>query len=166
MKTLTDLCTEYRDILEDYADSLAGDFRRKREKESPPRIILAPPPKKREETEPQPAGGPAAASPAGLKDREERLRRLTALAEEIKNCSRCALAEKRTHAVPGEGVLDPLVMVIGEAPGEEEDRKGRPFVGRAGQYLDSWLEGTGKIDGLPLSREANAYIANIVKCRP
>jgi DNA polymerase len=51
-------------------------------------------------------------------------------------------------------------MVIGEAPGEEEDLRGEPFVGPAGKYLDRWLEAVG------LSRERNVYIANIVKCRP
>jgi DNA polymerase len=58
------------------------------------------------------------------------------------------------------GVLDPLVMIIGEGPGAEEDRKGLPFVGRAGQYLDKWLQAIG------LSRERDVYITNIVKCRP
>jgi DNA polymerase len=58
------------------------------------------------------------------------------------------------------GVLDPLVMVIGEGPGGDEDRQGLPFVGRAGQYLDKWLEALG------LSRDRDVYIANIVKCRP
>ncbi|MFP4567147.1 MAG: uracil-DNA glycosylase, partial [Spirochaetaceae bacterium] len=65
-----------------------------------------------------------------------------------------------TTAVPGMGVLDPLVMIIGEGPGGEEDRKGLPFVGRAGQYLDKWLHAIG------LSRERDVYITNIVKCRP
>jgi DNA polymerase len=58
------------------------------------------------------------------------------------------------------GVLDPLVMVIGEGPGAEEDRQGLPFVGRAGQYLDKWLAAIG------LSRDRDVYITNIVKCRP
>jgi DNA polymerase len=64
------------------------------------------------------------------------------------------------NAVPGQGVLDPLVMVVGEGPGADEDRRGLPFVGRAGQFLDRWLE------AIDLDRNTNAYIANIVKCRP
>jgi DNA polymerase len=85
---------------------------------------------------------------------------LELVAEEIKGCKACALGESRTLAVPGEGVENPLVMVIGEGPGADEDRAGRPFVGRAGQLLDKMLESIG------LSREKNCYIANMVKCRP
>ena len=62
--------------------------------------------------------------------------------------------------MPGMGVLDPLVMVVGEGPGAEEDRQGLPFVRAAGQFLDKWLAAVG------LSRETNTYIANVVKCRP
>ena len=62
--------------------------------------------------------------------------------------------------MPGEGAENPLVMVIGEGPGADEDRLGRPFVGKAGQLLDKMLV------SISLSREKNAYIANIVKCRP
>ncbi|TVQ27971.1 MAG: uracil-DNA glycosylase [Spirochaetaceae bacterium] len=82
------------------------------------------------------------------------------LEERVRVCTRCALHEGRFNAVPGVGVLDPLVMVIGEGPGADEDRRGLPFVGRAGQFLDKWLEAIG------LSRSSNAYITNIVKCRP
>ena len=82
------------------------------------------------------------------------------IAEKILVCRNCQLWEKRTNAVPGEGVLQPLVMVIGEAPGEDEDRHGRPFVGKAGQLLDKML------DSIGLSRKTNCFIANVVKCRP
>ena len=86
---------------------------------------------------------------------------LEAVHQEVLVCNQCLLAETRTHAVPGEGVAHrPLVMVIGEAPGAEEDAQGRPFVGPAGQYLDKWLS------AIELSREKNVYITNIVKCRP
>lgn len=78
----------------------------------------------------------------------------------VATCSKCRLAQGRHHAVYGEGVVKPLVMVIGEGPGADEDATGRPFVGRAGQYLDKWLASIG------LFRDKNAYIANIVKCRP
>lgn len=104
----------------------------------------------------------APAPVAELETLSPRLRRerLEALAAGVGTCERCALSMGRTHSVPGEGVLDPLVMVIGEGPGREEDESGRPFVGAAGRYLDRWLAAIG------LSRAANAYITNIVKCRP
>ena len=115
-----------------------------------------------EKTEHPPAPQPAQAtapqgSPPGTGDREQRL---AAIAERVRRCTRCPLAEGRMNAVPGEGVLDPVVMVIGEGPGADEDRRGIPFVGRAGQYLDKWL------DAIGVSREKSAFIGNIVKCRP
>ena len=78
----------------------------------------------------------------------------------VLECTRCGLAADRKQAVPGTGVYDPKVVVIGEGPGAEEDRLGLPFVGPAGKYLDKWL---GAID---LYRDKNCFIANIVKCRP
>ncbi|MGM0675368.1 MAG: uracil-DNA glycosylase [Spirochaetota bacterium] len=103
-------------------------------------------------------GGPAdGGRPAGL---EERRAALTELEEQVRVCRRCPLHQGRTNAVPGAGVLDPRVMVIGEGPGGDEDRRGVPFVGRAGQYLDKWLSAIG------LSRDRDVYITNIVKCRP
>jgi len=78
----------------------------------------------------------------------------------ITGCKACPLCATRTHAVPGEGADNPLVMVIGEGPGADEDAAGRPFVGRAGQLLDKMLASIG------LSRDKNCYIANMVKCRP
>ncbi|MCL2067900.1 MAG: uracil-DNA glycosylase [Treponema sp.] len=85
---------------------------------------------------------------------------LEQIAAEIKVCRACALCEKRTNAAPGEGAQKPLVMVIGEGPGADEDAAGRPFVGRAGQLLDKMLASIG------LSRNKNCFIANVVKCRP
>ena len=85
---------------------------------------------------------------------------LTRVAQEVAGCRACGLCAERTNTVPGEGVARPLVMVIGEGPGQEEDRSGRPFVGRAGQYLDRWLE------AIKLRRNENCFIANLVKCRP
>ncbi len=75
-------------------------------------------------------------------------------------CKRCALCAGRRQAVPGMGVENPLVLVIGEGPGEEEDKQGLPFVGPAGQLLDKMLA------AIHLYRNKNCYIANIVKCRP
>lgn len=78
----------------------------------------------------------------------------------IMRCTRCQLARTRTNVVPGTGVEQPLVMVIGEGPGYDEDMQGLPFVGKAGMLLDKMLA------AIQLSRNENCYIANIVKCRP
>lgn len=85
---------------------------------------------------------------------------ISSIAEKIHNCSRCRLAATRTNTVPGMGVDHPLVLVIGEGPGYEEDQHGLPFIGAAGQLLDKMLA------SISLSRKQNCYIANIVKCRP
>ncbi|MGL4524266.1 MAG: uracil-DNA glycosylase [Spirochaetia bacterium] len=85
---------------------------------------------------------------------------LEAIAECVTDCRACALCHSRKHTVLGEGIHTPQVMVIGEGPGSEEDRLGRPFVGKSGQYLDKWLESIG------LDRQKNIYIANVVKCHP
>ncbi|HEB11717.1 MAG TPA: uracil-DNA glycosylase [Spirochaetales bacterium] len=79
---------------------------------------------------------------------------------EISSCRKCGLFKERNNTVPGEGVINPLVMLIGEGPGADEDRTGKPFVGRAGKYLDSWLM------AIDLDRRKNCFIGNIVKCRP
>lgn len=75
-------------------------------------------------------------------------------------CDKCELCSTRTNLVFGTGNPNARVMFIGEGPGEQEDLRGEPFVGRAGQLLDLML------DAVELSREKNIYIANIVKCRP
>lgn len=77
----------------------------------------------------------------------------------IRSCTMCALARTRTNAVPGEGPLDAEVMLIGEAPGANEDKQGRPFVGAAGNFLTELIEAAG------LKRE-DVYICNVLKCRP
>jgi uracil-DNA glycosylase family 4 len=77
----------------------------------------------------------------------------------VSACTRCALHQGRTQAVFGVGDRHARLMVIGEAPGAEEDKKGEPFVGRAGQLLNAMLAAIG------FARE-QVYIANIVKCRP
>ena len=79
--------------------------------------------------------------------------------EELKDCRRCKLYKERNHIVFGEGNEDARLMLIGEAPGHEEDLQGRPFVGAAGHLLDNMLK------AINLSRR-EVYIANIVKCRP
>lgn len=82
------------------------------------------------------------------------------IAAKIAACTRCQLCQTRTNTVPGMGVPHPVVLVIGEGPGQEEDLQGLPFVGPAGQLLDKMLA------SISLSRTTNTYIANIVKCRP
>ena len=86
---------------------------------------------------------------------------------EVSQCRRCALCKERKQSVPGEGSHHPLVMIIGEGPGAEEDRTGKPFVGPAGRYLDKWLSAVRLGDSETfLERNANIFIANVVKCRP
>ena len=85
---------------------------------------------------------------------------LTELYSKITRCTKCQLARTRNNVVPGEGVENPDVLVIGEGPGYDEDMSGRPFVGKAGVLLDKMLAAIG------LDRTKNCYIANIVKCRP
>jgi len=82
-----------------------------------------------------------------------------ALQTEVSVCRDCALAETRTQTVFGVGDPGADWMLIGEAPGAEEDRRGEPFVGRAGQLLNEMLKAVG------LARET-VFIANILKCRP
>lgn len=74
-------------------------------------------------------------------------------------CTACRLAETRTNVVFGVGSTDARLMLVGEAPGKNEDLQGEPFVGAAGQLLDELLAGIG------IARE-DAYIANVLKCRP
>ena len=77
----------------------------------------------------------------------------------IMTCTDCALHKARANAVPGEGSPNARVMFVGEGPGFNEDRQGRPFVGAAGQFLNELLDSVG------LRRE-DVYITNMVKCRP
>lgn len=84
---------------------------------------------------------------------------LDELYSKIHNCHECKLSETRTNFVFGIGNPNADIMIIGEAPGQEEDLKGEPFVGRAGQLL------TNIIQAINLSRE-EVFIANIIKCRP
>ena len=84
---------------------------------------------------------------------------LAAIQATIVGCTLCRLCEKRSNIVFGEGRANAKVMFIGEGPGADEDKTGRPFVGRAGQLLTKILQGVG------WQRE-DVYITNIVKCRP
>jgi uracil-DNA glycosylase len=91
-----------------------------------------------------------------IMDKKERMIDLAGI---IKSCQKCALSKTRINAVVGEGSFDSKILFIGEAPGSNEDRQGRPFVGRAGKILDELLE------SINLKRD-QVYIANILKCRP
>jgi len=82
-----------------------------------------------------------------------------ALRDCVASCTRCELSASRTNTVFGIGNQDADWLIIGEAPGAEEDRRGEPFVGRAGQLLDQMLFAIGQ------SRDT-VFIANILKCRP
>jgi uracil-DNA glycosylase len=83
-----------------------------------------------------------------------------ALRTEVRTCTRCSLHATRTQGVLGVGPTRADWLVIGEAPGAEEDRRGEPFVGAAGQLLDAMLKAIG------LDRHTNVYIANVLKSRP
>ena len=89
----------------------------------------------------------------------ERQAALEAIARDVRACTRCRLHETRTNAVPGEGHASTEVMFVGEAPGFNEDRQGRPFVGRAGDKL------VGLLRTIEWPRE-EVFITNVVKCRP
>ena len=115
---------------------------------------------------PLPAPVVAAPEPARVVPSEEpqmnisqKTAALAELAETIKACTRCPLGATRLNAVPGEGNVNADVMFVGEGPGFDEDRQGRPFVGRAGQLLDKMIVAMG------LTRE-QVFIANIAKCHP
>ena len=89
----------------------------------------------------------------------ERQAALERIADEVRACTRCRLHEGRTRAVPGEGSASTEVVFVGEGPGFNEDRQGRPFVGRAGALLTELLGSIGW-------RREDVFITNIVKCRP
>ena len=112
---------------------------------------------------PQMSGGPEIVSggPEALEGQANNdALTLETLKEKILRCTKCPLARTRNNVVPGEGVENPEVLVIGEGPGYDEDMSGRPFVGKAGVLLDKMLA------AINLDRNKNCYIANVVKCRP
>lgn len=103
--------------------------------------------------EPVTAGVPTREAAAAASD-------LSALGEAIAACQGCGLCASRHHVVVGAGAVQPAIMVVGEAPGEQEDRQGLPFVGRSGMLLDNMLSAIGA------GRDSNVYVANAIKCRP
>lgn len=84
---------------------------------------------------------------------------LFSINQKIKTCIRCELCSTRTQAVPGRGNGNAEIVFIGEAPGANEDKEGKPFVGRSGKKLEKMMRLAGIAPGL-------VYITNIVKCRP
>ncbi len=92
-------------------------------------------------------------------DIDEKKKLLEKINKEIQECKKCDLYKSRTQAVLGEGNLNAKLMFIGEAPGGDEDKQGRPFVGRAGKLLTRLIEATGH-------KREEFYITNICKCRP
>ena len=91
---------------------------------------------------------------------EQRREELVRLYHEVRDCHRCPLGAVRTNPVFGMGNADADLMFIGEAPGAEEDRQGKPFVGRAGKLLDELLAEIG------MDRRRDTFIANVLKSRP
>lgn len=81
------------------------------------------------------------------------------LREKVNLCSKCSLSKSRTNVVFGEGKENADILIIGEAPGFNEDREGKPFVGKAGKFLDELFESAG-------IKRSEIFIANILKCRP
>lgn len=94
-----------------------------------------------------------------MDDAATRALQLEAYAAEAAGCTRCPLAAGRTQVVFGDGDPDAALMLVGEAPGFQEDKQGVPFVGQAAELLDRLLEGVG------LARE-RVYVVNVLKCRP
>lgn len=90
---------------------------------------------------------------------------LQAISDEIGDCRRCRLYEKRHKIVFGSGNPQARLVFVGEGPGADEDASGLPFVGRAGQLLTQMINGTAAKEGLAIRRE-DVYICNVVKCRP
>jgi DNA polymerase len=113
------------------------------------------------------AGAPAPAaggqsSAMSSSEREQRILRMDwpELKETVATCTACGLCKTRRNTVFGVGDEHAEWMLVGEAPGAEEDARGEPFVGQAGRLLDSMLE------ALNMKRDENVYIANVLKCRP
>ena len=157
-----ELWRKYWSLLHDASDYIDCGYRRPHSAAAVPPPSAAPSPARRQGAgsgaAPAERQATAAAPPAAAATSPDEL--LAQIAEEIAGCTKCGLHSGRRYTVPGRGVIEPLAMFIGEAPGGEEDKSGIPFVGRAGQYLDKWLEAIG------LSRDENVFIGNIIKCRP
>ena len=113
--------------------------------------LVQPPPR-----QPSPSPGGRAPQPAG----PVALLSLEELRQAVNECRACSLCDSRTNTVFGVGDPQPDWLLVGEAPGEQEDLQGEPFVGQAGKLLDNMLRAIG------LDRQRKVYIANVLKCRP
>lgn len=110
---------------------------------------------------PAPSVQPVATEAAAARPRRDGIEEgLSVLANVVKSCTRCALHEGRTQTVFGTGNPHADLVFVGEGPGAEEDRRGEPFVGAAGELLTKIIEG-----GMKMRRD-EVYICNVVKCRP
>ena len=151
-----------RDFLREASPPLEAPAPQARQSVRIERPTAGPPPAARQ-SDPAPAPAPTAEAPVPAAPEPEPVPQLDSLEEArrcVAECQRCALAGTRTQTVFGVGAEAAPLMIVGEGPGAEEDRRGEPFVGRAGQLLDAMLAAIGH------SRGDNTYIANVVKCRP
>jgi DNA polymerase len=137
----------------EYLDALGVDvwLERGRQPDPVPVATTATPPVARHE--------PAAPPPDPSEAPDVSALDFDALAAQVAGCRLCALCDSRTQTVFGVGDRSARWMIVGEAPGSEEDRRGEPFVGRAGQLLDAMLLAAG-------FKRSDVFIANVLKCRP
>ncbi|MFN3183381.1 MAG: uracil-DNA glycosylase [Nannocystaceae bacterium] len=130
---------------------------------TPPQVRPAPTTAQSRSARPKPAPSKSVDAKAALRSQAESWSAATKLEylrkKNVGDCRRCGLCQTRQNIVFGVGNPEARIMFVGEAPGADEDRKGEPFVGKAGQLLDRWLVELG------MSR-ADVYIANVLKCRP
>ncbi|MDF0606290.1 uracil-DNA glycosylase [Neisseriaceae bacterium TC5R-5] len=121
------------------------------QEEEPPALELSPSPVTEHSISPAPLPSRVIADPSLSWE---------LLEQTVANCQNCRLGQTRTHTAFGRGNPKARWLLIGEAPGEQEDKQGQPFVGKAGQLLDNMLSAVG------LDRDQDVYIANVLKCRP
>lgn len=144
--------------------ALKRKAQRPKEVRTPPAARVAAPAPAPTLAAPKPVAKPVIVPSVALDELKEhagsRARGLEKIAEEVRVCGACRLCSTRTQTVFGTGNPNSRLMVVGEAPGGDEDVQGRPFVGRAGQLLTEIIEKGMKY------RRADVYIANVLKCRP
>jgi uracil-DNA glycosylase len=146
-------------------DMLAAMGVRLFEREQPAVLPAVAPPAPAPVTAPVTAPAPRAAAPAGVVRADIATLDWPALRVAVAGCRACALCESRQQTVFGVGHEQARLMIVGEAPGEQEDAQGEPFVGQAGKLLDNMLRALGltRAAGTP---ERQVFIANTLKCRP
>jgi DNA polymerase len=119
-----------------------------------------PPAPRKREPSPQSEAFAAPAVPTPKSSLPKPVRSLDVLAQEVSSCTKCSLHQTRTNTVFFRGNPSARLCFVGEAPGEDEDKQGKPFVGRAGQLLDKMIVAMG------LDPDRDVYVCNILKCRP